>query len=133
VALHTTARNAGGTIKLANLTKRVGDLLQVTKLLTVFDVYNSEAEALDSFRKGRRLSPSPRVRHPLPHAVRSRMASRLVFLLGLLISASSFVSPAVALTTGLVFGLLFSHPYDRQAKNTPSFFYRPPWWDSASA
>src|SRR5258707_239730 len=52
VALHTTARNAGGTIKLANLTKRVGDLLQVTKLLTVFDVYNSEAEALDSFRKG---------------------------------------------------------------------------------
>jgi anti-sigma B factor antagonist len=52
VALHTTAQNAGGTIKLANLTKRVGDLLQVTKLLTVFDVYNSEAEALDSFRKG---------------------------------------------------------------------------------
>ena len=52
VALHTTASNAGGTIKLANLTKRVGDLLQVTKLLTVFDVYNSEAEALDSFRKG---------------------------------------------------------------------------------
>src|SRR5437667_9693356 len=52
VALHTTAHNAGGTIKLANLTERVGDLLQVTKLLTVFDVYNSEAEALDSFRKG---------------------------------------------------------------------------------
>src|SRR5216684_4757576 len=52
VALRTTAQNAGGTIKLANLTKRVGDLLQVTKLLTVFDVYNSEAEAIDSFRKG---------------------------------------------------------------------------------
>jgi anti-sigma B factor antagonist len=51
VALRTTAQNAGGTIKLANLTKRVGDLLQVTKLLTVFDVYNSEAEAVDSFRK----------------------------------------------------------------------------------
>lgn len=51
VALHTTAQNAGGTIKLVNLTKRVGDLLQVTKLLTVFDVYNSEAEAVDSFRK----------------------------------------------------------------------------------
>ena len=51
VALHTTAHNAGGTIKLANLTKRVGDLLQVTKLLTVFDVYNSEAEAIESFRK----------------------------------------------------------------------------------
>jgi anti-sigma B factor antagonist len=51
VALRTSALNAGGTIKLANLTKRVGDLLQVTKLLTVFDVYNSEAEALESFRK----------------------------------------------------------------------------------
>jgi anti-sigma B factor antagonist len=50
VALRTTAQNAGGTIKLTNLTKRVGDLLQVTKLLTVFDVYNSEAEAIESFR-----------------------------------------------------------------------------------
>jgi anti-sigma B factor antagonist len=51
VALGTTAQNAGGAIKLTNLTKRVGDLLQVTKLLTVFDVYNSEAEAIDAFRK----------------------------------------------------------------------------------
>ena len=50
VALHTTASNAGGNIRLANLTKRVGDLLQVTKLLTVFDVHNSEYEALESFR-----------------------------------------------------------------------------------
>ena len=52
VALYTTARNAGGSIKLARLTPRVGDLLQVTKLLTVFEVYNSEEEAVDSFRKG---------------------------------------------------------------------------------
>jgi len=51
VSLHTTAHNAGSSIKLANLTKRVGDLLQVTKLLTVFDVYSSEAEAIASFRK----------------------------------------------------------------------------------
>lgn len=51
VALRTSAQNAGGTIKLTNLTKRVDDLLQVTKLLTVFDVYNSEAEAVESFRK----------------------------------------------------------------------------------
>jgi anti-sigma B factor antagonist len=51
VALHTTAHNAGGSIKLANLTKRVGDLLQVTKLLTVFEVHNSEYEALESFRQ----------------------------------------------------------------------------------
>src|SRR5579864_470986 len=48
VSLHTTAHNAGSSIKLANLTKRVGDLLQVTKLLTVFDVYSSEAEAIAS-------------------------------------------------------------------------------------
>jgi anti-sigma B factor antagonist len=51
VSLHTTAQNAGATIKLANLTKRVGDLLQVTKLLTVFDVHNSEYDALESFRQ----------------------------------------------------------------------------------
>jgi len=51
VSLDTTARNAGSNIKLTNLTKRVGDLLQVTKLLTVFDVHNSEAEAIESFRK----------------------------------------------------------------------------------
>src|SRR6202050_922976 len=38
VALRITAQNAGSTIKLTNLTKRVGDVLQVTKLLTVFDV-----------------------------------------------------------------------------------------------
>jgi anti-sigma B factor antagonist len=52
VALYTTARNAGGSIKLANLTQRVGDLLQVTKLLTVFEVYESEEDGLQSFREG---------------------------------------------------------------------------------
>lgn len=51
VALHTTAHNAGATIKLASLTKRVGDLLQVTKLLTVFDVQPTEYDALESFRR----------------------------------------------------------------------------------
>jgi anti-sigma B factor antagonist len=51
VELRTSAQHAGGTIKLTSLTKRVGDLLQITKLLTVFDVYNSEAEAVESFRK----------------------------------------------------------------------------------
>jgi anti-sigma B factor antagonist len=50
VALRTTAQNSGGAIKLASLTKRVNDLLQMSKLLTVFDVYNSEAEAVESFR-----------------------------------------------------------------------------------
>jgi len=52
VALYTSARSAGGSIKLARLTRRVGDLLQVTKLLTVFDVYDTEEEAVQSFRKG---------------------------------------------------------------------------------
>jgi len=50
VALHTTAHMAGSTIKLANLTKRVDDLMQVTKLLTVFEVHPSEYEALEAFR-----------------------------------------------------------------------------------
>ena len=52
VALYTTAHNAGGSVKLANLTQRVGDLLQVTKLVTIFDVYDSEEKAIESFQKG---------------------------------------------------------------------------------
>jgi anti-sigma B factor antagonist len=51
VALYTTAQTAGASIKLAHLTRRVGDLLQVTKLLTVFDVYDTEEEAVESLRK----------------------------------------------------------------------------------
>ena len=51
VALYTTARNSGGNVKLANLTQRVGDLLQVTKLLTVFEVYESVDQAVQAFRK----------------------------------------------------------------------------------
>jgi anti-sigma B factor antagonist len=52
VSLYITARNAGGAVKLARLTQRVGDLLQITKLLTVFEVYGSEEEAVQSFRQG---------------------------------------------------------------------------------
>lgn len=52
VALFTTAQNSGGSIKLAHLTPRVGDLLQVTKLLTVFEVYENQDKAVQSFRKG---------------------------------------------------------------------------------
>jgi len=51
VALRTTAIVAGASLRLASLTKRVGDVMQLTKLLTVFDVYNSESEALHAFRK----------------------------------------------------------------------------------
>jgi anti-sigma B factor antagonist len=50
VALHTSAHGVGAAIKLAGLTRRVGDLLQVTKLLTVFDVHHTEYEALEAFR-----------------------------------------------------------------------------------
>lgn len=50
VSLYTSAQNANASIKLANLTKRVGDLLQVTKLLTVFEVFDSEEKAIQSFR-----------------------------------------------------------------------------------
>jgi len=51
VSLYTTAHKAEGSIKLANLTERVGDLLQITKLLTVFEVHDSVEKALDSYRK----------------------------------------------------------------------------------
>lgn len=51
VSLYTSARASGGNIKLANLTQRVGDLLQITKLLTVFEVYEGEQKALDSFKQ----------------------------------------------------------------------------------
>src|SRR5579862_2431803 len=52
VALYTTARNSGSSIKLASLTQRVGDLLQITKLVTVFDVYETAEEAAAAFHKG---------------------------------------------------------------------------------
>ncbi len=52
VGLYTSARNAGGHIKLANLTHRVGELLQVTKLVTVFEVFDGEDRAVRSFRRG---------------------------------------------------------------------------------
>ena len=51
VDLRTSAQDAGGAIKLTSLTKHVSDLLQITKLITVFDVYDSEREAIESFRK----------------------------------------------------------------------------------
>ena len=51
VSSFTTVRNHGGELKLLNLTKKVHDLLQITKLYTVFDVHNEEASALGSFRK----------------------------------------------------------------------------------
>ena len=51
VSLYTSARNSGGAVKLANLSQRVGDLLQVTKLLTIFEVFDNEEAAAKSFKK----------------------------------------------------------------------------------
>ncbi len=45
----TTVANQGGVVKLLNLTKRVKDLLQITKLYTVFEVFDDEASAVRSF------------------------------------------------------------------------------------
>jgi anti-sigma B factor antagonist len=49
VRTYTTVSRQGGQLKLVNLTKRITDLLSITKLLTVFETFDSEAEALKSF------------------------------------------------------------------------------------
>jgi len=51
VSLYTSAQTAGGEIKLAELTQRTSQLLQVTKLVTVFDVKSTEQEAIAAFPK----------------------------------------------------------------------------------
>ena len=50
VSAFTTVRNQGGELKLLKLTKKVHDLLQITKLYTVFDVKDDEAVAISSFK-----------------------------------------------------------------------------------
>ena len=47
----TAVRNRGGELKLLNLTKKIHDLLQITKLFTVFDVYSDESTAVASFHE----------------------------------------------------------------------------------
>ncbi len=49
VRTYTTVSRQGGQLKLVNLTKRITDLLSITKLLTVFETFDSEADALKSF------------------------------------------------------------------------------------
>ncbi|HET7840066.1 MAG TPA: STAS domain-containing protein [Terriglobia bacterium] len=51
VSAFTAVSNQGGQLKLLNLTKKVHDLLQITKLYTVFDVHDDEAKAISSFDK----------------------------------------------------------------------------------
>jgi anti-sigma B factor antagonist len=50
VSAYTTVRNAGGELKLLHLTKRVHDILQITRLFTVFDVQTDEAVAVRAFK-----------------------------------------------------------------------------------
>jgi anti-sigma B factor antagonist len=49
VRCYTTVRNAGGSLKLVNLTKKIQDLLSITKLLTVFEAFDTEEEGIKSF------------------------------------------------------------------------------------
>jgi anti-sigma B factor antagonist len=49
VSSYTTVTNQGGKLKLLNLTKKIQELLAITKLLTVFSVYDNEQQAISSF------------------------------------------------------------------------------------
>jgi anti-sigma B factor antagonist len=49
VRTYTTVSRQGGQLKLVNLTKRITDLLMITKLLTVFETFESEPDALKSY------------------------------------------------------------------------------------
>jgi anti-sigma B factor antagonist len=49
VRTYTTVSRQGGSLKLVNLTKRITDLLSITKLLTVFETFDSEEDAVQSF------------------------------------------------------------------------------------
>jgi len=49
VRTYTTVSRQGGSLKLLNLTKRITDLLSITKLLTVFETFDSESDAVRSF------------------------------------------------------------------------------------
>jgi anti-sigma B factor antagonist len=50
IANYTTVTRDGGQLKLLNLTEKIRDLLVITKLLTVFDAYENEPEALNTFK-----------------------------------------------------------------------------------
>ncbi|MFP5260486.1 MAG: STAS domain-containing protein [Blastocatellia bacterium] len=47
---YTTTKREGGQLKLVNLTKRIQDLLAITKLITVFETYDDEKEAVASYK-----------------------------------------------------------------------------------
>jgi anti-sigma B factor antagonist len=51
VSAYTTVTREGGSLKLTNVTKKLQDLLSITKLLTVFDTFDSEDEAIRSYKR----------------------------------------------------------------------------------
>jgi anti-sigma B factor antagonist len=51
VSAFTTVTNRGGRLKLVNLPSKVNDILQITQLITVFEVYDDEKEAVESFHR----------------------------------------------------------------------------------
>ena len=53
VSAYTTLTHQGGTVKLLNLTQKVRDLLQITKLFTIFEVFDDKAKAVASFVDGK--------------------------------------------------------------------------------
>jgi anti-sigma B factor antagonist len=53
VAAHLSAKNAGASVRLCNLGHKFNEVMQLTKLITIFDVYDSEAAAVSSFSSSR--------------------------------------------------------------------------------
>lgn len=51
VAVHVSAKKQGASVRLCNLGEKFHEIMQITKLLTVFDVYSTEADAINSFQK----------------------------------------------------------------------------------
>jgi len=71
VRTYTTVSRQGGNLKLLGLTKRITDLLSITKLLTVFETYDNEADAVRSFASSNgttfiSIQPATRDRRPKP-------------------------------------------------------------------
>lgn len=50
VSVYTSVKNRGGELKLANLTKKIKDLLTITQLMTIFDTYDNVNDAISSFK-----------------------------------------------------------------------------------
>jgi len=70
VAGYSTLKRNGGRLALINVSDRVMDLMNITKLYTVFDIYPSETEAADSFKRPEAASNTP----PIANVATSRLS-----------------------------------------------------------